>query len=112
MQYLAIIMMLFSHHSTAQDPGPRWKPNHHISLGMHCYSGAPNPNIPGGGHHNGGCGCENTPLRLDGKLYMMESTSHSCENIFPGYNSTTQGDCSYFRIRDMITGMVIANVSG
>jgi hypothetical protein len=77
---------------------------------MHCYEGAPNPN-KWNGHHIGGCGCENTLLRLDGKLYMMESTAHSCDEIYPGYNSTIEGDCSYFRIRDATTGIVLSNVS-
>ena len=95
----------------AQDPSASWTPTNHESIGMHCYSGAPNPNKPHVRGHMGGCGCENTLLRLDGQLYMMESAEHSCEEVFDGYNSTAEGDCSYFRIRNASSGMVIANVS-
>jgi hypothetical protein len=38
-------------------------------------------------------------MRVDGELIMMESTEHGCDVVFPRYNSTTEGDCSYFRIR-------------
>jgi hypothetical protein len=66
------------------------------------FQDAPNPNNPASAArnaHDGGCGGENTMLRIDGKLIMMESTEHSCDVVFPGYNTTTEGDCSYFRIR-------------
>ena len=85
--------------AVAQDPSGAWKPNFE-SLGPQCYSNAPNPNIPDGGHHDGGCGCENTLMRIDGKLIIMESTQHGCQEVFPG----TTEDCSYFRIRDVNTG--------
>lgn len=94
----------------AQSPTKSWKPNH-ASNGMHCFDSAPNPNAPTSHDHAGGCGCENTPLRLDGRLLMMESSGHGCDTVFPGYNSSVSGDCSYFRLRDMHTGMIIANVS-
>ena len=44
----------------------------------------------------------------------MESHSHGCDAVFAsiGYNTTTMGDCSYFRIRDFATGVILANVSG
>ena len=58
------------------------------------------------------CGCENTLLRLDGKLYLMESHAHGLDSVFPGlYNSSTMGDNSFFRVRDFKTGYIIANVS-
>ena len=79
-------------------------PNHESS-GVHCYEGAPNPNMPAG-HHIGSCGCENTQVRVDGKLYMMESSAHGCDEVMPGYNTTAEGDCTYFRLRDMETGWV------
>ena len=106
---LLLPLLLLGSIVSAQDPTSSWRPNHHESNGMYCYKGAPNPNKPV--HHGGGCGCENTLLRLDGKLYMMESAEHACSGIFPGYNSTLEGDCSYFRIRDATTGMVLSNVS-
>ena len=62
--------------------------------------------------HSGGCGCENTQFRwTDGQLYMMESHGHDCNPMFEGYNTTLEGDCSYFRIRHMLSGRIIANVS-
>ena len=79
--------------SHSQDPSPDWKPNFQ-SLGVHCWSNAPNPNKPNG-HHDGGCGCENTQVRIRGRMYMMESTAHGCDDAFPWYNSTVRGDCSF-----------------
>eukprot|EP00041_Stephanoeca_diplocostata_P024422 m.618327 g.618327 ORF g.618327 m.618327 type:complete len:332 (+) comp22527_c2_seq4:210-1205(+) len=93
----------------AQDPTSGWRPRF-TSLGPYCYNGAKNPNMPSG-HHDGGCGCENTPLRIRDQMYMMESTGHGCDDAFPGYNTTKLGDCSFFRIRDLESGAVIANVS-
>lgn len=105
--FLASVSLLVS----GQDPCRTWTPNKHVSLGMQCSKNAINPNNPSA-KHAGGCGCENTLLRLDGKLYMMESATHSLDAVFPGiYNSTIQGDNSYFRIRDVETGYFIANVS-
>merc|ERR1711871_766351 len=98
----------------SQPPTSKWTPNFQ-PLGLYCYKSAPNPNMPSNAQqHGGGCGCENTQFRwTDGELYIMESTGHSCDQVFSniGYNSTRDGDCSYFRIRHMITGRVIANVS-
>ena len=94
-----------------QDPSATWRPNHHRSLGLVCGKDSKNPNNPAA-PHAGGCGCENTLLRLDGQLYLMESHGHGLDAVFPGvYNSTTQGDNSFFRIRDFKTGYVVANVS-
>ena len=59
----------------------------------------------------GGCGCENTQFRWKGELMIMESHGHGCDYVFPWYNTTEQGDCTYFRIRSMSTGIIIANVS-
>ena len=42
---------------------------------------------------------------------MMESTAHGCQYVFPGYNETKLGDCGYFRIRDLASGHIVANVS-
>ena len=61
--------------SVSQDPAGTWRPNQHTSLGLTCAKDAPNPNDPASSH-GGGCGCENTLLRLDGQLYLMESHSH------------------------------------
>jgi hypothetical protein len=75
---------------------------------------ARNPNDPDSHDHIGSCGCENTQFRwTDGQLYMMESHDHGCDTIFSsiGYNSSLDGDCSFFRIRHMESGRVIANVS-
>eukprot|EP00054_Salpingoeca_dolichothecata_P026267 m.186962 g.186962 ORF g.186962 m.186962 type:complete len:351 (+) comp25607_c0_seq4:185-1237(+) len=94
----------------AQNPTPQWNPSYQ-SLGVYCWADAPNPNEPTTRGHVGGCGCENTNFRIQGQLYMMESTGHSCDVVFPGYNSTLLGDCSYFRIRNMTSGRIIANVS-
>ena len=46
-------------------------------------------------------------MRIDGELVMMESTEHGCDVVFPGYNSTTEGDCSYFRIRCALTSFTL-----
>ncbi|MDG2124144.1 MAG: PH domain-containing protein, partial [Verrucomicrobiales bacterium] len=42
-------------------------------------------------------------------LYMMESHAHGCDTVFGaiGYNTSRDGDCSYFRIRHMDTGRVL-----
>jgi hypothetical protein len=42
---------------------------------------------------------------------MMESHGHDCDPIFEGYNSSQEGDCSFFRIRHMLSGRIVANVS-
>ena len=99
----------------AQNPTPSWRPNFE-PLGLFCYKDAQNPNVdPERQHdypHSGGCGCENTQFRwTDGQLYMMESHGHDCDPIFPNYNSSTEGDCSFFRIRHMLSGRIVANVS-
>ena len=103
---LAVLMLAHQYPAVvqSQDPQGDWKPNGYVSLGPHCYKDAANPNNPDSHSHDGGCGCENTQMRIDGHLIMMESTGHGCEDVFPGYNQTTQGDCSYFRIRNMSTG--------
>eukprot|EP01050_Picozoa_sp_SAG11_P012315 SAG11_NODE_1361_length_5112_cov_2.921404_5_plen_166_part_00 len=107
------LLQAWPHLTRCQDPSGTWTPNLHHSLGLTCGKDAPNPNLPAGHtHHNGGCGCENTLLRLDGKLYLMESASHGLDDVFPGiYNTKKQGDNSYFRLRDFKSGFVIANVS-
>ena len=98
--------------AVAQEPSQTWEPNQHSSLGLTCAKDAPNPNDPSSHSHNGGCGCENTLLRIDGQLVLMESASHGLDDVFPHlYNSSAQGDNSYFRMRDFRTGIIIANVS-
>jgi hypothetical protein len=113
-QSWAVVPLVLLQHLLAtwsQDPTPAWKPNRHTSLGLTCAKDAPNPNDPGA-HHAGGCGCENTLLRLDGQLYLMESHSHGLDDVFPGqYNSSAQGDNSFFRLRNFKTGITVANVS-
>jgi len=105
---LALQLLLVA---VAQDPTGAWKPNGHTSLGLTCGKDAPNPNDPAA-RHAGGCGCENTLLRLDGKLYLMESASHGLDDVFPGvYNTTAQGDNSYFRLREFKTGLILSNVT-
>jgi hypothetical protein len=97
----------------AQTPSPSWKPNF-VPLGLFCYKDAKNPNEPASHDHIGGCGCENTQFRwTDGSLYMMESHSHGCDTVFAdiGYNTTRDGDCSFFRIREMESGLVVASIS-
>ena len=107
---VALLPGLFSL-ALSQEPSQTWEPNQHVSLGLTCAKDAPNPNDPSA-RHGGGCGCENTLLRLDGQLFLMESTSHGLDAVFPHiYNSSVEGDNSYFRIRDFKTGMIIANVS-
>ena len=101
--------------AVCQVPKPSWKPNF-TPLGLFCFKDAQNPNVPAALQHeyphSGGCGCENTQFRwTDGELYIMESHGHSCDTMFPGYNTTVDGDCSYFRIRHMMTGRILANVS-
>ena len=107
-----LVLQLLAPSSLSQDPSPEWTPNHHTSLGLTCAKDAPNPNDPSS-RHSGGCGCENTLLRLDGQLYLMESHSHGMDDVFPPdvYNSSTQGDNSFFRLRNFKTGIIIANVS-
>lgn len=106
----ALALQLFGL-SRSQDPTATWRPNQHTSLGLTCAKDAPNPNDPAS-RHGGGCGCENTLLRLDGQLYLMESHSHGMDAFPPGvYNASVLGDNSFFRLRDFKTGMVIANVS-
>eukprot|EP00665_Eupelagonemidae_sp_cell47_P002174 gene2174-8526_t len=95
--------------SRGQDPPPGWAPNF-ASLGPYCWKDAPSANadLP----RAGGCGCENTQFRWKGELMIMESHARGCDYVFQGYNSTARGgDCSYFRIRSMATGRVVANVS-
>lgn len=105
-----LLLGLFSL-ALAQEPSQTWKPNRHSSLGLTCAKDAPNPNDPSA-RHGGGCGCENTLLRIEGQLVLMESASHGLDYVFPHiYNSSTHGDNSYFRMRDFHTGIIIANVS-
>ena len=108
----ATLVLQLSAPSLSQDPTAGWTPNHHTSLVLTCAKDAPNPNDPSS-RHSGGCGCENTLLRLDGQLYLMESHSHGLEDVFPPdvYNSSVQGDNSFFRLRNFNTGIIIANVS-
>ena len=96
----------------AQPPSASWRPNF-TPLGLYCYNDAHNPDLPDAHDHVGSCGCENTQFRwTDGQFYVMESHSHGCDTTFGalGYNTTRDGDCSYFRIRHMDSGRVIANV--
>ena len=109
------VLVLHANVVVAQNPTASWHPNFE-PLGLFCYHNSKNPNIPVADQrkfaHSGGCGCENTQFRWsDGEMYMMESHGHNCDPIFPGYNSTIDGDCTFFRIRHMATGRVIANVS-
>ena len=94
-----------------QEPSATWRPNFE-PLGLYCYKNAKNPNDPASSRdHTGACGCENTQFRwTDGELYMMESHAHGC-SVFPSYDKTAEGDCSYFRIRSMKNGRILANVS-
>ena len=112
--FLLLSLLSWIPSSISQPPNAKWTPNFQ-PLGLYCYHDAPDPNIPPHSHqHSGGCGCENTQFRwTDGELYLMESHGHDCDAVFSdiGYNKTRDGDCSYFRIRHMITGRVIANVS-
>jgi len=44
-------------------------------------------------------------------MHIMESViARHCEDLFPHANRT--GECSYFRIRDLASGTILANVSG
>lgn len=111
----ALLLLALPSPNEAQNPTPSWRPNF-TPLGLFCFKDAQNPNVdPAGQHlypHSGGCGCENTQFRwTDGELYMMESHGHDCDPIFAGYNSSQEGDCSYFRIRHMLSGRIVANVS-
>ena len=111
----ALAAALLAATALAQEPTPSWRPNF-TPLGLFCFKDAQNPNIDPEQQreyeHSGGCGCENTQFRwTDGQLYMMESHGHNCDPIFEGYNSSTEGDCTYFRIRHMLSGRIIANVS-
>ena len=111
----ALLILALPSPKEAQNPTPSWRPNF-SPLGLFCFKDAQNPNVdPAGQHlypHSGGCGCENTQFRwTDGELYMMESHGHDCDPIFAGYNSSQEGDCSYFRILHMLSGRIVANVS-
>jgi hypothetical protein len=101
--------------AVSQRPTADWQPNF-TPLGLFCSKTAQNVNVPASSQHDfphsGGCGCENTQFRwTDGQLYMMESHGHDCDPMFEGYNTTVEGDCTYFRIRHMLSGRIIANVS-
>eukprot|EP01052_Picozoa_sp_SAG31_P034521 SAG31_NODE_4047_length_3638_cov_1.867477_1_plen_293_part_00 len=100
---------------SSQQPTAGWQPNF-TPLGLYCFKGSQNVNVPAARQHefplSGGCGCENTQFRwTDGELYIMESHGHKCDPIFAGYNSSVEGDCTYFRIRHMLSGRIVANVS-
>jgi hypothetical protein len=108
---MAVLLACFTSVAIAQNPSTSWKPNFE-PLGLFCYKDAKLPNYPDSHDHIGGCGCENTQFRwTDGSMYMLESHSHGCETIFANYNTTRDGDCSFFRIREMESGRVIANIS-
>jgi hypothetical protein len=90
--------------ASAQVPNKTWTPNYE-SLGPICSN-----------HLSSSCGCENTQFRVGananspGKMFMMQSVNtHPCSRLFP--SSTNTGACSYFRIVEMETGAVVANVS-
>jgi hypothetical protein len=103
-------LLLLMRMALGQEPSASWKPNF-TPLGLFCYKDGQNPNKPHSRDHLGSCGCENTQFRwTDGTMYMMESHAHGC-SVFDGYNTTIEGDCSYFRIRHMESGRVVANVS-
>jgi len=86
----------------AQEPPRGWAPKM-TSLGPFCSKG-----IRG---NDGDCGCENTPFRTQaGKMHIMESVAtHPCSRLFPRSGSSQA--CSYFRIRELATGKIVANVS-
>ena len=86
----------------AQEPPRGWAPKM-TSLGPFCSKG-----IRG---NDGDCGCENTPFRTQaGKMHIMESVAtHPCSRLFPSSGSSQA--CSYFRIRELATGKIVANVS-
>jgi hypothetical protein len=102
--FLACAATLPLHLPRAQEPPTGWKPRYQ-SLGAFCSHGL---------HGNDGdCGCENTQFRqANGSMYIMESVStHPCERLFPAAAKGNSGACSYFRIRELQTGRVVANVS-
>ena len=115
---LLLLLPLLWQSARGQAPSSSWKPNFSPLGGpgqsLYCWKDAQNPNLPHAHDHIGSCGCENTQFRwTDGALYMMESHAHGCDTVFGaiGYNTTRDGDCSYFRVRHMDTGRVLANVS-
>ena len=115
MNYGVIYAFLSPLIALGQNPTSSWRSNFE-PLGLFCYKNAKNPNLPVAEQHefahSGGCGCENTQFRwTNDEMFMMESHGHNCDPIFPGYNSTVDGDCTFFRIRNMATGIVVANVS-
>jgi hypothetical protein len=108
---LRVLLVCLASAAVAQKPSASWKPNFE-PLGLFCYNDAKLPNDPDSHDHIGGCGCENTQFRwTDSNMYMLESHSHGCDTIFADYNTTRDGDCSFFRIRDMQSGRVLANIS-
>ena len=100
----ATTITFLSQGAVAQEPTKAWRPRY-TSLGSFCSKG-----LKG---NDGDCGCENTQFRTqNGSMYIMESVAtHPCRRLFPAVAPGNAQACSYFRIRELLTGRIVANIS-